>query len=282
MHAVVLSLLCLSVMGANLRQAAPVDLMQPLELLSQLFGQAFTTTTQSLELQFLTLLYPDNAQDVQAQLDTCEDKALAGNTQALQTLNGYILGLGQACASEDPTAPVNKLIQDTLQILASIAAPCDDLQVDLVGDIENLIAASIIQGAQYTGPWFGPLTQWTAASLTPLESGVQYLQPVVQAAGSVAGAAGVTDDTLGKANTDVNASVGAWTAILDNIAAGALTQDDIKAALDSELPIVNDFGAVYGDVAKNGAQYANQAVAAVCSFVGPLFAFLQPAPAQDQ
>ena len=282
MHAFVLSLLALSVMGANLRQAPQVDLLQPVELLSQLFGQAFTTTTQSLELQLLTMLYPDTATDVQAQLDTCEDKFLAGNTQALQTLNGDILGLGLACASEDPTAPVTKLVQDTLQIMASIAAPCDDLKVDLVGDIENLIAASIVQGVQFSGQWFGPLAQWTAASLTPLEGGVQYLQPVVQGVGSVAGAVGVSDETLGKANTDATASVGAWTTVLNDIAAGTLTQDDVRAALDSVLPLTNDFGAVYGDVANGAAAYANQGVTAICAFVAPLLEFLQPEPAQEQ
>ena len=276
MHAFVLSLLALSVTGASLRQAAPTTLVQPLELFNQLFVQAFDTTTQSLELRVLTMLYPDNAADIQAVLDQCEADAITTNNEALEKVSADVIGLGQACASEDPTAPVNTLIQDTLQMMANVAAPCDGLPVDLVADVENLIATALVQGFEFSGLWVGPLNQWAATSLQPIEGVGQYLQPVSSAVGSVAGAVGVTDETLAKVNTDVTASVGAWSAVLDSIAAGTLSPDDVVAALDTELLLLNDGGAVYGDVVNSAAKYANQAVGAVCSFVGPLFEAMQP------
>ena len=64
--------------------------------------------------------------------------------------------------------------------------------------------------------------------------------------------------------------------MLDSIAAGTLSPETVKAALSAELVLTNDAGAVYGDVVRSAAQYASQAVEAVCTFVEPLYEAMQP------
>ena len=284
MKVLLLSALCFTAFSANLRSAQSsmmsVDLLQPVELFIQLFGQTFDTTTQALETQFLTMLYPDTFTDVQGQLDTCEANFWASQVTDLQAINADMWGLVTACTAEDPAAPINQLIQDTLTLMATFSANCEGLSVDLPGDINNLVAASIVQGFQYVQPWTGPLAQWSAAAVAPLEPSASYVQPVTQLTDSVALMAGVTADTVTQTDTDVTASINSWNQVLNNLAAnGSLSQDDIVAALGSELALLNDGGASFGQVIQSSAQYLVQAVQATCSFAGPLLSLVSPAPA---
>ena len=284
MNALLLSALCLTAFGASIRSSqAQVDLLQPEELSVQLFGQAFDTLTQSLETQFITMLFPDNFADVQAQLDTCEDNFWNGQVTDLQAINADLWNLLNACTADDPTAPVTQLIQDTLTLMASVTAQCDTLTVDLPGAINNLIAASIVQGIQFTAPWVGPLTEWTAASATPLESLPQYLAPLSNVATSLASTLGVPQESIDQANTDLNSEITTGNTLLNDLAnTGTVTQDDVVAALNAELALANDGMTQFGQIVSSSAQYVTQAVSATCSFAGPVLAMLSPAPADEE
>ena len=279
-----LLLLCsisLSALSVNLRasQSLPsIDLFQPIELTLQLFGQAYDSTTQGLELQLLQMLYPDTATDVQAQLDQCEEDFWNSQVTGLQTINTDMWNLAGACAAEDPSTLVNQLVQDSLTLMATVTAQCDGLSVDLMGSINTLIATSIVQGYQFVTPWTGPLAQWTAASVAPLEVTPDYLQPVTQVTDSLAATAGVAPDTITQTDTDLSAIVTAWNTVLNNIAAtGSLSADDISAALTAQLALLNDEGTQYGDVMQATAGYIGQAVQGLCSFVGPILSAVTPA-----
>lgn len=263
MHFWLLPCLLLSASALHLRSQQiansrdNVDLLQPLELLVQLFGQAFDTTTQALETQLLQRLYPDTYTQVQSELDDCEEQFWNSQATTLQNANTQLMKFADSCGSADPTVVVNQLVQDTLASL--LTTTCQDVSVDLVSDSLRLLANSLgFQPSQ------------------PQEVNSLYLQPLVQAAGDLAQDQGISRSAINQTNVDSEAFIDALNVILDNLATtGSPTRDELAALIRAQETLFTDFSAEYSEIIREASQYISQAVRVTCAFATPAISILR-------
>lgn len=254
-------LLCSSALHLRSQQIANsrdnVDLLQPLELLVQLFGQAFDTTTQALETQLLQRLYPDTYTQIQGELDDCEEQFWDSQATALQNANTQLMKFADSCGSADPTVVVNQLVQDTLASMLS--ATCQDVSVDLVGDSLRLLANSLdFQSSQ------------------PQEVNSLYLQPLVQAAGDLAQSQGISRSAINQTNVDTEAFIDALNEVLDSLAtSGGPTKEELAALIRAQQTLFTDYSAEYSEIIREASQYISQAVRVTCAFAAPAISLLR-------
>ena len=277
MKVLVLSLLLLGALSVNLRasqSAGPaVDFLQPVELALQLFGQSFDTTMQSMELQLLTMLYPDNPADIQAQLDVCEENFWNSEVGNLQAINTDLLSLANSCSADDPSATVSKVIEDFISLISTIVANCDGLTVDLQTDLSNLIASMVVQGFQFSGPFVGPVNQLINGSLPPFALPPSLVSTIDGWFENVGSSVQAVD------NTEVNASalIADWNRMQASVAStGAPTVEDTAASMKDLYALANTDGVIFAEIFRSWEQYITPAVQTMCSFAGPLLAFAAP------
>ena len=263
MHISILSCLFLSATALHLRSQQVstsrdnVDLMQPLELLVQLFGQAFDSTTQALESALLQRLYPDTYTQVQGELDACEDQFWNNQATAMQNANSQLMRFADSCGAADPTAVINQMVQDTLGSMLTLT--CQDVSVDLVGDALRLLASSLnFQPSQ------------------PQQVNGLYLQPLIQAAGDLAQNEGISKSTLNQTSNDTEAFIDTLNAALDSLATtGGPTKEELAALIRAEEALFADYGAEYSEIIRDASQYISQAVRVTCAFAAPAMSILR-------
>ena len=267
MKVLFVSILLVCTLGLKVSQS--VDLLQPVELAVQLFSQSLDTTTQSLELQLLTLIYPDTAADVQAQLDVCEDNFWDTEVSSLQSINTDLWNLANACSSEDPTAPVTQLIDDTFAMIAAVAADCDGLTVDLQGDLNKFLAQAIVQSYQMTSPLVGPVEEIIAGLIPPYANPPALQSAIDNGFLSV----GVTQEAIDNTEVNAQALIRDWNQIGSEIATtGVPTQADVEDAFSNLWALVVTDVVIWGQAFRSVEQVINPGVQALCSFAGPFMA----------
>lgn len=263
MQTIVTALLLCSAFSAQLR--ATQD--DPSAAFLSMALKAYEGATGIFQGMLLRQLYGDNAETIQAELNTCTENFVMGGAA---TFKADFEGLLTACNQPDPLAPVGKLMQDAFQSLAALAQPCPNLSVNLIGDLQTLIASTIVQGNSLLAPIEGPILQLSAPLL---QQGPQFIQPLVQVAFSAAQSAGISEGTLGTLQGDMGAIQGAVAQAITNAAGGALAPEDITNLANLGIKLALDGGQAAQEVMAGLMMYAEAPAQAVCSVMGP---FLQP------
>ena len=264
MRTIVTALLICSALSAQLRASQSSD---PTAAFLSMALKAYEGATGLFQGMLLRQLYGDNAETVQAELNTCTENFVMTGAA---TFKADFEGLLTACNQPDPLAPAGKLMQDAFQSLAALAQPCPNLSVNLLGDLQNVIASTIVQGNSLFAPIQGPILQLSAPLL---QQGPQFLQPLLQVAVSAAQSAGISQATLGTLQGDSNAIQAAVAQALTNAAGSALTPEDLTTIANLGMKLAMDEGMAVQEVLGGLMQYAEAPAQAICSVMGP---FIQP------
>jgi hypothetical protein len=161
----VLALLSVAAFAANLRQG----FLGPQELVSQVFKEAHTKIVKPLELRILSKLYPDKAEQVLNELEACARDAAGEIKEDYATVYADLKAFAAGCAAGSTDDAVDALIRDTLQSMASVAEGCEGMSVDIVGDIEQVIAAMIVKNYQDSLLLAGRVDEWGASKMGELK-----------------------------------------------------------------------------------------------------------------
>jgi hypothetical protein len=161
----VLALLSVAAFAANLRQG----FLGPQELVSQVFNEAHSRIVKPLELRILSTLYPDKAEQVLGELEACAKDAVEEVKEDYATVYADLKAFAAGCAAGSTDDAVDALVGDTLQSMASVAAGCEGMSVDIVGDIEQVIAAMIVKQYQNSLLLTGKFDDWAASKTTELK-----------------------------------------------------------------------------------------------------------------
>ena len=263
MQTIVTALLLCSAFSAQLR--ATQD--DPSAAFLSMALKAYEGATGVFQGMLLRQLYGDNAETILAQLNTCTENFVMGGAA---TLKADFEGLLTACNQPDPLAPASKLVQDAFQSLAALAQPCPNLSVNLVGDLQTLVASTLVQGNSLLAPLQGPILQLSAPLL---QQGPQFIQPLLQVAFSAAQSVGVSQGTLATIQGDDQAILEAVTKALTDAAGGALAPEDLTNLVNLGIKMALDDGQAAMEVMAGLMMYAEAPAQAVCSVMGP---FLQP------
>lgn len=264
MRTIVTALLLCSALSAQLRASQGSD---PSAAFLSMALKAYEGATGIFQGLLLRQLYGDNADTIQAQLNTCTENLVMSEAA---TFKADFEGLLTACNQPDPLAPAGKLMQDAFQSLGALAQPCPNLSVNLLGDLQTVIASAIVQGNSLVAPIQGPILQLSAPLL---QQGPQYLQPLLQIAASAAQAAGVSQGTLGTLQGDSNAIQAAVAKALTDAAGNALSPDDLTAIANLGMKLAMDETMAAQEVLAGLMQFAETPAQAICSVMGP---FIQP------
>jgi hypothetical protein len=229
--------------------------------------KAYEGATGLFQGMLLRQLYGDNADTIQAQLNTCTENFVMGGAAMVKA---DFEGLLTACNQPDPLAPAGKLMQDAFQSLAALAQPCPNLSVNIVGDLQTLVASAIVQGNSLIAPIEGPILQLSAPLL---QQGPQYLQPLLQVAVSAAQSVGISQASLGTLQGDSDAIQAAVGKALMDAAGNALSPEDLTAIANLGMKLALDEGQAAQEVLAGLMQYAETPAQAICSVMGP---FIQP------
>lgn len=273
MRTLLLALLCVAAHSSLLRtNQQQISIVGTVQLLTRLFAQSFQGLTESLELELLSQLYPNNTLEVQVQLDACESSILDKTEDQLGALDQDIRAFRLACEDEDPSAPILKLMQDSMQGLANLAAPCDSLSVDIVGDIEKWIASGVVNGATFASEWTGPLMQWNAEAISSAFSSLNpYLQAVEDLEASVAVSMGLNNASVALLRSDISQEVNDWSNLLSVLSSGSLpTQANLLSTLNDAQVISKDLKAELEETMQRGMRTYGDAANAMCTFVTAL------------
>lgn len=268
-----LVLLCVagncSLLRLNQQQISIVGTVQTL---SRLFAQTFLRLTESLELEMLSQLYPNNTLEVQMQLDACESNIIDRTEDEFGILEQDIRSFRLACEDTDPSAPMMKLIQDCMQTMANIAAPCEGLSVDLVGDIEKWIENALVNGANFASEWTGPLIQWNSQAVSSAFASLEpYFGAVEDLGASMAVSMGLRNSSISQFRSDIRQETSDWADILQILSNGNLpTPADIQTALNDAIVLSNDVNAELKETVEMGMETYGQAANAICTFVTAL------------
>ena len=254
-------LLCISALNLRAAQSSSstddLDLFQPVELMIQLFGQAFDSTTQALETNLLQTLYPDNYSDIQNQLDQCEEDFWNAQAATLQGVNSQLTSFAQACGAADPTEAVLKLIQGTLA--GMLVSTCQDLPVDLVSDVLRLLTNSL--GFQPSAPQ---------------EVNGLYIQPLTQASLDVAHDQGLSNQAVNATTVEIQQVVNAINQVMDDFAAnGSITTEELTELIQNTEDLFGAYGADYSEIIQDSARYISQAVRVTCAFATPALSLIR-------
>jgi len=261
MRAILCAVLLCSALGLNLRETQNSEAILGMAL------KAYEGATGFFQTFLLRQLYGDNAEAIQAQLNTCTENFVMGQAA---TFKADFEGLLTACNQADPLAPAAKIMQDVFQSIAIVAQPCPDLSVNIVGDLQNLVASAIVQGNSFVAPVVGTVLQFSAPLL---QQGPQFIQPLIQVAASAAQAAGISQSSLGTLQGDTNAIQAAVVKALTDAAGDSLTPEDITTIANLGMKFALDGGMAAQEVMAGLMQYAETPAQAICSVMGP---FLGP------
>lgn len=261
MRAIICAVLLCSALGLNLRETQNTEALLGMAL------KAYEGATGFFQTFLLRQLYGDNAETIQAQLNTCTENFVMSQAA---TFKADFEGLLTACSQSDPLAPAGKLMQDVFQSIAIIAQPCPDLSVNIMGDLQNLVASAIVQGNSLIAPVQSTVLQFASPLL---QQGPQLLMPLLQLAASAAQAAGVSESTLGTLQGDADAIQAAVVKALTDAAGDALTPEDITTIANLGMKFAMDQGQAAQEVLAGLMQYAETPAQAICSVMGP---FLEP------
>ena len=264
MRSFVTALLLCSALSAQLRVSQDSD---PSTAVLGLALKAYEGALSPFVGMLLRQLYGDNADSILAQLNTCTENLVLGEAA---TFKADFEGLLTACNQPDPLAPAAKLLQDAFQALAGLAQPCPDLSVNLMGDLQTVVASAIVKGNSFVAPIEGPILQLSAPLL---QQGPQFIQPLLQVAVSAAQSAGISQATLGTLQGDSDAIQAAVGKALTDAAGNALAPEDLTAITNLAMKLAMDGGAAAQEVLGGLMQLAETPAQAICSVMGPL---LQP------
>ena len=259
MRVIVSALLLCSVLSASLRAQ-----QDPAQTMLDLFFKGYQSTIGLFEGFILSQVYGDQAKDIQAQLDQCTVNRVMADEQ---TIKADLMGLLGACSQSDPLAPAAKIMQDAFQSIAVWATPCPGMSVNVLGDLQTMVANAFVQGNSFVAPFVGPVLQLSAPLL---QQGPQYLQPILELAVSAAQAAGVSDQTLGTLQGDAQAIQAAVAKAIQDEMGEALTPEDITAISNLAMKMAMDDAQAGQEVLMGLAQFAEAPAQAVCAVMGPL------------
>jgi len=273
MKTLVLALLCVVGNCSLLRTSQQqISIVGTAQALTRLFAQTFLRLTESMEMEMLSQLYPNNTLAVQIQLDTCESNLIDQTEDAFGLFEEDIMSFRLACEDKDPTAPMMKLMQDSMQTLANTAAPCDNLSVDLVGDIEKWIENALVSGATFASEWTGPLIQWNSQAVYSAFSSMEpYFGAVEDLGASMAVSIGLRNSSISQLRSDITQESNDWAEIFQVLSSGNLpSPTDLQTALNDAILISNDINAELKKAVEMGVETYGQAASAVCTFVTAL------------
>lgn len=258
MRTIITALLLCSAFSLNLREAQSPEAILSMAL------DAYEGATSFFQVFLLRQLYGDNAEAIQAQLSTCTENLVLSQAS---TFTADFEGLLTACNQPDPLAPAGKLLQDVFQGIAAVATPCPDLSVNIIGDLQTLIATAIVQGNSLIAPVEGAIMQFSAPLL---QQGPQYIQPLLQLAASAAQSAGVSQSTLGTLQGDTDAIQAAVMKALTDAAGNTLSPEDITAIANLGMKLSMDGEQAALESLAGLMQYAEAPAQAICSVMGPM------------
>ena len=281
MKAVLATVLCMCVLGANLKEQQMTGMsmsnfpgMDVINQLNQQFLDILTNMTASFLLQ---QLYPDNWQSVLGEVDACVDSAMAASMNDTQSVMTDAFNLMNACSSPDPSQAVNQLIQDTLNSLTALLSPQCTFSVDLMGDLSTFVATAISQGMSMMGPF----SQFMMMGMGPMMNMMNqmnsqmmaYYQPMINSMNTMmqnmAVSMGVSRDDLNKFNSDVNTTMTDLTAAgTDFQTSGNVTEADVNAVLNDFNTLMADEMAELNDVVANMQTFISQGVNQMCALFG--------------
>lgn len=260
----------LFVFSLSLRASQPplFDPALSLNFTTQLVQQSLSSVTDTIESFFLSQLYPSNYQEVVRELDACQAtywSQVDGDVIAVwRDWSNFV----RACMSGDPSAAVSQLLQDAFN---SMSFPQCNFSVDLVGDIENLIAASIVQGYSYVGPWSQQLSQWALALAGGVSSEVLYSAPLGQVSNALSDQLGISTQAINQFSSDNTDLLVSWASLLiDLSSSNQLSQQDVVNVLDAKLTVLGDTGRMAREIVRGGSTLLSQVEPFLCLMVEPL------------
>ena len=274
MQAVLASVLCLCVLGANLRsEQSQVSMFPGMDAMTQMSQQFLDSITNLTAGMILQQLYPDNFQQVQAELNTCIDTAVQNSLNATQSAFTDSFNVMNACMAADPGAVVTQLIQDTLNSMTYLIAPQCTFSVNLMGDLNNFFATAIAQGMSFMGPmtsFFTQINQFMAPGMNQMMGTMtQSMQPYIDAANSMTASIGesmgISVDDANKLTTDLNTLAADTTTVLMT---GNMTQADALELITDGETLMADMTTEMNDVVASIEGYLVQGVDQMCSLFG--------------
>lgn len=144
MKASVFALLCVAVFASNLRQPQQ-SFLAPIEGSVEFVLDTVKSQVEVLESYFISQLYPDNADEVMAELEACQDQAFEMIPVAVEGTLGDLEGLVLACAGGNVTEAANKILLDTMVALKGVSSGCPNMTVNIGVDVEQLFATIVVQ-----------------------------------------------------------------------------------------------------------------------------------------
>lgn len=238
--------------------------------MSQQFLDTITNLTAGMILQ---QIYPDNFQQVQAELDTCIDQAVQNSLNATQSAFTDSFNVMNACSAADPGAVVTQLIQDTLNSMTYLIAPQCTFSVNLMSDLNNFLAAAISQGMSFMGPmtsFFSMMNQFIAPGMNQMMGTMtQSMQPFIATTNSMTESMeelmGISSADADKLATDLS------TLMTDSNTAmmsGNLTQAQALLLITDGETIATDVMTQMNDAVSSIEGYLVQGVDQMCSMFG--------------
>ena len=266
----VLALQCLLIHGLDLRSSQmPFFMPAPgINLTMQLLQQSLRSMTDTVAAYFLQQLYPSNYQQVLAEINTCEAQYFQQHANDMWTITVDWQRYFTSCFTGDAPAAVSQLLQDTFN---TMTFPDCEYSVNLVGDIENLIAASIVQGFQYTGQWTQPLSQWSLLLSEGVSTAALLGSPLNQLVDSLAQQNDIPTEAIDQFAMDGSSNLISWgTLLVDLSTSGQLSQADVADVINTELTVLGDVGRAAGEIVQAGTDLLNQLEPLLCLMIEPL------------
>ena len=222
----------------------------------QLFATIVVQTLGALQSpQQAQQLLGGLAAQAQAELNQQLQQFLSVLPEQIQQIFGQVAGSAQAI-----TAQYQAQVQQAVGLVEPIIA-----QV-------NAVVASIVEQAKEVGAQLGAQAQAVAASVQTQLAGIE--QEIAEIGGKLAIAAGVEPETLQQVGADGKAAVASIGQVFAAFTAGELTPDELVAALNQNLAVVNDFGVAFVDVASDGAEKAAEVASVACGFISPILSLI--------
>ena len=274
MKAVLATVLCLCAFGSNLRAeqaSGTVPGMAAMAQMSQQFLDSITNLTAGFLLQ---QMYPDNFQQVQAELNTCIDTAVQNSLNATQSALTDSFNVMNACMAADPGAVVTQLIQDTLNSMTYLIAPQCTFSVNLMGDLNNFLATATAQGFNFMGPmtsFFTMMNQFMAPGMNQMTASMaQSMQPYLTAMNSMTESweesMGVTPADADKLTADLNTLMTDTTTLTnDFLTTGNVTSADVLATLNDSATVMADAMTQMNEIVASMEAYLVQGTDQMCS-----------------
>ncbi len=266
----ILTAQCIITLSLSLRssQIPQFDPSLSLNFTTQLIQQSLSSVTDTIEAYFLRQLYPSNYQQIVRELDACQAQYWAqveGNANAMcWDWTNFLF----SCATGNPADAVSQLLQDSFNFMSF---PQCSFSVDLTGDIENLIAASIVQGYRFVGPWSQQLSQWALVLAGGVSSSVLYTSSLGQISNALSEQLGISTEDIEQFSTDNTDLLVSWANLLiDLSSSNQLSQEDVVNVLDAKLTLMGDAGRIAREIVQGGSSLLSQVEPYLCLMVEPM------------